>query len=118
MILTRDRRSGALFRTIDRHGRTGGRLTVEGVTKIRCHVAELLQRDPAGYSGHSLRAGFVAEARAASPTRRSCVAPAIPAPPACTATTVPKTSSPTPSNTWGSGGSPLAPNAPHDHASS
>lgn len=65
MILTRDRGSGALFRSIDRHRRIGGRLSVEAVTGIvRSHVAGVLQRDPTGYTSHSLRAGFVTEARA------------------------------------------------------
>ncbi|MGE3449391.1 MAG: tyrosine-type recombinase/integrase [Microbacteriaceae bacterium] len=65
MALTRARKAGALFRHTDRHGRVQGRLTVEGVTRVvRRHVAGILLVDPSGYTSQSLRAGFVAEARA------------------------------------------------------
>ena len=58
-------RSGPLFRHIDRHGRAQRRLGARPVSDIvRRAVAETLQHDPAGYSSHSLRAGFVTEARA------------------------------------------------------
>lgn len=64
MILTRDRYTGPMFVNIDRHQHTHHRLTVEGITKIlRRHITNVLQRDPAGYTSHSLRAGFVTEAR-------------------------------------------------------
>jgi integrase len=63
-LLARDRRSGPLFRTIDRHRRIGGRLSADAVSLIvRRHVERVLGHDPGLYSGHSLRAGFVTEAR-------------------------------------------------------
>lgn len=64
------RRTGPLFRSIDRHGRAGHRLGAESVTRIlRPLIGELLRVDglpvdPTPYSSHSLRAGFVTEARA------------------------------------------------------
>jgi integrase len=58
-------RSGPLFRHIDRHGKAHGRLTPRSVTDVvRRAVLEALQLDPAPYTSHSLRAGFVTEARA------------------------------------------------------
>lgn len=58
-------KAGPVFRHIDRHGRAHGRLTARSVTDVvrRC-VVECLQIDAAGYTSHSLRAGFVTEARA------------------------------------------------------
>ena len=57
-------RSGPIFRHIDRHGRTRGRLGARPVSDIvRTAITETLQHDAAGYSSHSLRAGFVTEAR-------------------------------------------------------
>jgi site-specific recombinase XerD len=62
---TRNMRTGALFRAVDRHGRIGKRLSARAVSDIvRETISTCLQTDPAGYSGHSLRAGFVTEARA------------------------------------------------------
>ena len=67
MLLARERRTGALFRRIDRHGRIGGRLSPEAVTDLlRRRLADLGEIDPALYSSHSLRAGFVTEMRARS----------------------------------------------------
>jgi len=58
-------RGGPLFRHIDRHGRTRNRIAPRVVTDVvRRSIVETLQRDPAGYTSHSLRAGFVTEARA------------------------------------------------------
>lgn len=58
-------RTGPVFRHIDRHGRPLRRLGARSVTDIvRRAVTETLQYDAAGYSSHSLRAGFVTEARA------------------------------------------------------
>jgi integrase len=58
-------RAGPLFRHIDRHGHTHRRLTARSVTDVvRRAVLEALQLDPAPYTSHSLRAGFVTEARA------------------------------------------------------
>ena len=66
MLLTREYRTGPLFRRIDRHGRIGGRLSADAVTDIvQRHVANVLTSvDPALFSSHSLRAGFVTELRA------------------------------------------------------
>ena len=64
MLLARERRTGPLFRSIDRHGRIRGRLSADAVsTIVQRHVAAILSVDPALYSGHSLRAGFVTEMR-------------------------------------------------------
>jgi integrase len=61
---TRNIRSGAVFRHIDRHGNTHGRLGARPVSDVvRRAVTEAMQIDAAGYSAHSLRAGFVTEAR-------------------------------------------------------
>jgi integrase len=57
-------RSGPLFRHIDRHGTAHGRLAVAAVSRIvKSAVTDVLHRDPAAYSSHSLRAGFITEAR-------------------------------------------------------
>lgn len=54
--------SGPLFRNINRGGNLEGRLTRQGVAGIvKWHVANVLGHDPAPYSTHSLRAGFVTE---------------------------------------------------------
>lgn len=61
---TRTLRSGAIFRHIDRHGKWRGRLGARPVSDVvRRAVAETMQIDATGYSSHSLRAGFVTEAR-------------------------------------------------------
>ncbi len=58
-------RTGALFRRIDRHGRILDRLGPEAVSRIvQRHITTLLQIPADAYSSHSLRAGFVTEARA------------------------------------------------------
>lgn len=57
-------RRGALFRHIDRHGAAHARLAPRSVTDVvRRAVREALQVDSAPYTSHSLRAGFVTEAR-------------------------------------------------------
>ena len=54
---------GPVFRQVSRHGRLSvARLNDRSIVKIilrRCHEAGV---DPAGYSGHSLRAGLVTAA--------------------------------------------------------
>ena len=53
-----------MFRPVDRHGHTGGRLAARTVSSIvRDTFQTCLQLDPAGYSGQSLRAGFVTTVR-------------------------------------------------------
>ena len=65
MRLARTRRPGPLFVAIDRHGNPGRRLTPAAVNvMIKRYVHTVLQTDPTDYTGHSLRAGFVTEARA------------------------------------------------------
>ncbi len=62
---TRTLRTGPLFRRIDRHGHTHGRLTAPAVTSIvRTRLVEVCQLDADQHTSHSLRAGFVTEARA------------------------------------------------------
>ncbi|MEQ1701239.1 MAG: hypothetical protein ABMA25_14085 [Ilumatobacteraceae bacterium] len=63
MILTRLQRTGPVFRHIDRHDRQHGRLNPKTVTDIvRRHLAAV-DVDPGLYTSHSLRAGWVTEAR-------------------------------------------------------
>jgi integrase len=51
---------GPVFRPVDRHGRvSAGRLSGEAVSLILRVRMAAAGFDPAGYSGHSLRAGFV-----------------------------------------------------------
>jgi integrase len=55
--------SGQLFRPIDRHGRiSASRLSGEAVSLIVRERVAAAGLDPAGYSGHSLRAGFATSA--------------------------------------------------------
>ncbi|MBS1055025.1 tyrosine-type recombinase/integrase [Gluconobacter kondonii] len=51
--------SGLLFRSVDRHGRTGGSLSDRSVARIIKTTAEAVGLDPERFSGHSLRAGFI-----------------------------------------------------------
>jgi hypothetical protein len=54
---------GPLFRPVDRHGRVAvGRLSGEAVSIIVKKRVATAGFDQAGYSGHSLRAGFVTSA--------------------------------------------------------
>jgi integrase len=55
--------SGPVFRPVDRHGRVSvGRLSGEAVSLIARDRMVAAGFDPAGYSGHSLRAGFATSA--------------------------------------------------------
>lgn len=64
MRLARARRVGPLFVTVDRHGNEGRRLEAASVNVIvKRYVETVLETDPSDYSAHSLRAGFVTEAR-------------------------------------------------------
>lgn len=55
--------SGAVFRSINRHGTISGkRLSPEAVSQIVKRRLTLADREPIGYSGHSLRAGFATSA--------------------------------------------------------
>lgn len=53
---------GALFRSIDRHGNLGGRLSDRAIALIVKRLAEGAGLDPTHYSGHSGRAGFATSA--------------------------------------------------------
>jgi integrase len=65
MLHIRQIRTGPLFRHIDRHGTTHNRLQPKTASQIlKQHVSTILQANPDIYSSHSLRAGFVTEARA------------------------------------------------------
>ena len=54
--------SGAIFRSINRHGRVGERLTDQSVSDIVKGHAARLRLDPKQFAGHSLRAGFLTSA--------------------------------------------------------
>ena len=59
-------RAGAIFRRVDRNGHAcGERLSTQMVSLIVKKLVRALGKDPAGFSGHSLRAGFVTSAAAA-----------------------------------------------------
>ena len=54
---------GAVFRRVDRHGRvSAGPLSAEAVSLVVRERVAAVGFDPAGYSGHSLRAGFATSA--------------------------------------------------------
>jgi site-specific recombinase XerD len=55
---------GAAWRSIDRHGRVGGRLPDRAVSEMVKSRAARAGLDPKGYSGHSLRAGLATSAAA------------------------------------------------------
>jgi len=52
---------GPVFAAVDRWGNIGGPLTGRAVSRVVKQYAAAIGFDPAGYSGHSLRAGFVSE---------------------------------------------------------
>jgi integrase len=54
--------SGPIFRTIDRHGRMGGRMSAAAAAEILKRAAEAAGYDPAVLGCHSLRAGLVTSA--------------------------------------------------------
>ena len=54
--------SGAIFRSVNRHGSVGGRLTDQSVSDIVKEHAARLRLDPHQFAGHSLRAGFLTSA--------------------------------------------------------
>ena len=54
--------SGALFRSVNRYGKVGERLTDQSVSDIVKEHAEGLRLDPTQFAGHSLRAGFLTSA--------------------------------------------------------
>jgi site-specific recombinase XerD len=56
--------NGALFRSVNRHGKVGERLTDQSVSDIVKEHAGRLRLDPKQFAGHSLRAGFLTSAAA------------------------------------------------------
>jgi site-specific recombinase XerD len=54
--------SGALFRSVNRYGKVGERLTDQSVSDVVKEHAERLRLDPKQFAGHSLRAGFLTSA--------------------------------------------------------
>lgn len=63
--------SGAVFRSVDRHGRIGdASLTQRAVSLVIKRAAVRAGLDPALYAGHSLRAGLVAAAAAGGAPER------------------------------------------------
>lgn len=54
--------SGPVFRSVTRHGKTGGRLSDRSVSSILARRADEAGLPPGRWSGHSLRAGFVTDA--------------------------------------------------------
>ena len=61
---------GAAWRSISRHGRVGGRLPDRAVSEAVKSRAARAGLDPAGFSGHSLRAGLATSAAAAGVEER------------------------------------------------
>ncbi|MBM6582983.1 site-specific integrase [Microvirga sp. BT689] len=61
---------GKAFRSVDRHGRLGERLSTRAVAKIVQRRAGLAGLDAQAFSGHSLRAGFATSAAAAGVEER------------------------------------------------
>jgi integrase len=64
-------REGALFRSVDRHGRVGGRLDGRDVARILKGLAARAGIAPAFVSGHSLRAGLATTAALAGRSDRA-----------------------------------------------
>ena len=56
--------TGAIFRSVNRHGKVGERLTDQSVADIVKQHAARLRLDPRQFAGHSLRAGFLTSAAA------------------------------------------------------
>lgn len=54
--------NGALFRSLDRHGRMHGRLSAKAVTQIIKRRAKAAGLDPTRYAAHSLRSGMATQA--------------------------------------------------------
>ncbi|MEZ4339082.1 MAG: site-specific integrase [Sandaracinaceae bacterium] len=61
----------ALFRSVSRHGRVGGRLSGRDVARIVKRAALRAGLDPADFAGHSLRAGLATSAAKAGKNDRA-----------------------------------------------
>jgi integrase len=66
--------AGALFRSVSRHGKIGGRLSGFAVAIIVKRYAGAVGLEAAGYSGHSLRAGLATAAAIRGASERSIMA--------------------------------------------
>jgi integrase len=66
--------SGPLFRSVNRHGQVGGRLSGTAVALIVKKHAGAAGLDSAKYAGHSLRAGLATAAAIAGASERSIMA--------------------------------------------
>ncbi len=66
-----DIQSGAVFRSLNRHGQLQGRLSAEAVAVIVKRRAEAIGLDPKRFAGHSLRAGLATSAAAAGASERA-----------------------------------------------
>lgn len=62
--------SGYLFRSVDRHGNVGDRLSDRAVVLVIRRAAAAAGLDPDSYAGHSLRAGFATTAAAHGASER------------------------------------------------
>jgi integrase len=62
---------GALFPSINRHGRIGLRMTAQSVALIVKRYANAAGLDPASFAGHSLRAGLATAAAMNGVSERS-----------------------------------------------
>jgi site-specific recombinase XerD len=63
--------SGAVFRSISRHGKIDGRLTPQSVALVVKRYAAAVGKDPAEFGGHSLRAGLATQAAESGASERS-----------------------------------------------
>jgi hypothetical protein len=54
--------SGALFRSVDRHGRVGAALSARAVALVVKRYAKAAGLEAAAFAGHSARSGFVTSA--------------------------------------------------------
>lgn len=63
--------SGALFRSVSRHGRVGARLSGRDVARIVKRAALRAGLDPSDFAGHSLRAGLATSAAKAGKNDRA-----------------------------------------------
>jgi hypothetical protein len=53
---------GRLFRSVDRHGRIGNRVSGAALAEIVKRAVERIGLDPARFAGHSGRSGFITQA--------------------------------------------------------
>jgi integrase len=63
--------SGPVFRSVNRHGKLGARMSGYAVALVAKRYAGAVGREPRGYSGHSLRAGLATSAAIAGASERA-----------------------------------------------